>query len=125
MSDTWYREPASIPPYRDGWGNLWTWDGVCLNPVHTCEPPDWMNDLAILEFKAELAMSFQEAVEQQLRELMNVLTWLPAAARLGVPPRQRRQAGALPKLPLVSGAVPSRGAAPHGTADDLDRDGEG
>lgn len=35
MSDTWYRDPVNLPPYEDGSGKLWTFDGRCLNP----DPP--------------------------------------------------------------------------------------
>ena len=61
MSDAWYRDPIS--PYEDGFGNLWTVEGVCLNPVHGCEEPRYMHDLWLLEVQAELAMSFREKME--------------------------------------------------------------
>lgn len=32
MSDTWYRDPVQLPPFEDGFGKLWTFDGRCLNP---------------------------------------------------------------------------------------------
>lgn len=32
MSDTWYRDPPDLPPFEDGFGKLWTFDGRCLNP---------------------------------------------------------------------------------------------
>lgn len=32
MSDTWYRDPPDLPPFEDGFGRRWTFDGRCLNP---------------------------------------------------------------------------------------------
>lgn len=58
MSDTWYRE--AIPPYEDWQGNLWTVDGECLNPIHGCEEPAWMQDVWLVELQAELMMGFRE-----------------------------------------------------------------
>lgn len=60
MSDTWYRDPPTIPPYEAWDGTLWTWDGLCLNPVHTCEPPSWYHELLALELQAEIAFSQRE-----------------------------------------------------------------
>jgi hypothetical protein len=60
MSDDWYREAPDLPPYEDWAGNLWTWDGTCLNPVQGCEPPAWYHDLAILDLRAEYWMTVAE-----------------------------------------------------------------
>lgn len=60
MSDTWYRDPDPIPPYEDWHGNLWTWDGVCLNPVHTCEPPSWYHELLWQDIVADYHMGLAE-----------------------------------------------------------------
>ncbi len=64
MSDTWYRRPMSLPPYEDGFGNLWTWDGVCLNPVHGCERPAWHDDLWMVDLQANLMMTFFEKMQR-------------------------------------------------------------
>jgi hypothetical protein len=64
MSDKWYRGAEPIPPYEDWQGNLWTYDGVCLNPVHGCEVPDYMHDLAMLDIQAELIMSYWEKLAE-------------------------------------------------------------
>jgi hypothetical protein len=68
MSDTWYRNPPAIPPYEDWQGGVWTWDGVCLNPVHTCEPPQWHHDLAWFDLESEIAFGYREAVDAFMRE---------------------------------------------------------
>lgn len=68
MSDAWYRDPPVIPPYEDFAGNLWTWDGICLNPVHTCEPPPWHRDLEWFGLEAEIAFGYREAVDAFMRE---------------------------------------------------------
>lgn len=61
MSDTWYRDRSALPPpYEDFQGFLWTWDGICLNPVHTCEPPVWLADMRMIDFEADVNMSFRE-----------------------------------------------------------------
>lgn len=33
MSDTWYQDPIVLPPFIDGFGNAWTFDGRRLNPA--------------------------------------------------------------------------------------------
>lgn len=71
MSDLWYRDPPAIPPYEDFAGNLWTWDGVCLNPVHTCEPPRWHFELVWAEIQAEIMFGFREAVEDYYRRMVS------------------------------------------------------
>lgn len=55
MSDTWYRNP--LPPYEDPDGNLWTLDGVCINPKLGPEPHD---DLAMFDLQVDIAMAFAE-----------------------------------------------------------------
>lgn len=72
MSDTWYREPPSVPPYEDDFGNLWTLDGVCLNPVHTCEEPAWIREMSWLDFQAQVAMGFNERIDQYHREWLGI-----------------------------------------------------
>jgi len=60
VSDFWYRDAQPIPLYEDWLGNLWTHDGVCLNPVQGCEEPAYMHDLDMLELRAEIVMGFFE-----------------------------------------------------------------
>ena len=69
MSDSWYRAPEPIPPYEDWLGNLWTHDGVCLNPVQGCEEPTYMHDLDMLELQAEFSMGLAEKVDELFRRL--------------------------------------------------------
>lgn len=73
MSDTWYRDPVELPPYEDWRGNLWTWDGRCLNPVHGPErDPFAMRALAVLideEWRKAIAEAEEHYWESMLRSL--------------------------------------------------------
>lgn len=64
VSDTWYRAPLALPPYEDGFGNLWAMDGTCVNAVHMCEPPSWYLEMSriglIAEFRFEFARMARE-----------------------------------------------------------------
>jgi hypothetical protein len=53
VSDSWYRDP--LPPHEDFDGNLWTLDGICLNPKLGPEPHP---DLALINLQTEIAMAF-------------------------------------------------------------------
>jgi hypothetical protein len=75
VSDTWYRAPEVIPPYEDFEGSLWTVDGVCLNPVHTCEPPGWYDELAWLGLQAEIAMGLRSALGRAFLAVWNHRTY--------------------------------------------------
>jgi hypothetical protein len=68
MSDTWYREPFDPPPFEDGLGQLWTWDGTCLNP-RPVEPSfldGWPEDLRPTAFKAAVNMELLDSYRRIL-----------------------------------------------------------
>lgn len=76
MSDSWYRDPVCLEPFRDGFGKLWTLDGGCLNPDP--EPPpsfldEWPDDLQLQAFDAAIVMAMQD-------ELIRLMT-LPTNIR--------------------------------------------
>ena len=70
MSDTWYRDPPDLPPpYEDGFGQLWTIDGVCLNP-RPVEPhwlDEWPEDLRFEALCASVQMDLAEAYIRMVR----------------------------------------------------------
>lgn len=69
MSDSWYRKRLHLPPYEDYLGQLWTLDGVCLNPTEL-EPSfldEWPEDLRSTVFQAALGM---ELVDQYWEHLI-------------------------------------------------------
>ena len=58
MSDTWYRKPLELEPYKDAFGFLWTLDGICLNPIYGCDEPAWLVEMKWADLMADLAMAF-------------------------------------------------------------------
>jgi hypothetical protein len=68
MSDRWYREPFDLPPYVDGFGAAWTWDGQpaneaaekALNP-EPCFLDKWPEDLRSVAFAASVNMEVLDA----------------------------------------------------------------
>jgi hypothetical protein len=62
VSDTWYRKRLDLPPYEDGLGHRWTFEGECLNPAE--REPNWLD-----EWPEDLkSVAFQAAVNMELRD---------------------------------------------------------
>lgn len=72
MSDFWYRDAPTLPPYEDGFGKLWTLDGQCLNP----DPPDpafawldeWPEDLQGVAVEAAVNMQLTDEYWRRMSE---------------------------------------------------------
>jgi hypothetical protein len=79
MSDTWYRRPVELPPYEDGFGKLWMFDGRCVNP----DPPEptfvdeWPEDLRSLAFQASVTMELVDAYDRAMWGPPSPLGFLP------------------------------------------------
>ena len=63
MSDIWYREPLSLPPWEDGFGQAWNFDGTPANQaaqMSLTPPPsfidEWPEDLQWIAFQASVNM---------------------------------------------------------------------
>lgn len=69
MSDIWYREPLDLPAYRDGFGQLWTLDGKCLNPLPEPEPA-WYDgmDIEYEMLQVNLLLDLFDLTEKRLNE---------------------------------------------------------
>lgn len=73
MSDAWYRDPPNLPPFEDGLGRLWTFDGRCLSPAPDPGPDwlaEWPEDLRSEAFRAAVCMEFADEYRRHLAEGM-------------------------------------------------------
>jgi hypothetical protein len=85
MSDSWYREPGDLPPYKDGFGGLWSWDGHCIGLPPRPEPAatwldEWPEDLQWIALKAAVNMELADG----FRAYFDDLTGNPGGQPTGI-----------------------------------------